>query len=90
MQIKLFNKNKILAVLLIVVVQTTAKAQSIKQKDKYGQSIAYVDGLTLKSKNKYGKALYYIDGQTIKLKDKYGKPLYFIDGNTVHIKDKYG
>ena len=53
MLLKLINMKKILIVLLILIIQITVEAQSIKQKDKYGHPIVYIDGLTLKSKDKY-------------------------------------
>ncbi len=57
--------KKILIILPILIIQMTVKAQSIKQKDKYGKPIVYIDGLTLRSKDKYGTPLFYNDGQTI-------------------------
>ena len=37
-------------------------AQSVKQKDKYGEALYYLDGQTLKYKDKYGAAAYYFEG----------------------------
>lgn len=72
-------KNK-LCVLLLLITQITLYAQRVKQNDRYGNSIVYIDGLTLNSKDKYGTPLFYNDGQIIKVKYKYGVSVFYFDG----------
>jgi hypothetical protein len=54
--------RKVICFIITFVVVGTLNAQSVKQKDKYGSSIVYVDGATLKSKDKYGAAAYFFEG----------------------------
>jgi 3-keto-L-gulonate-6-phosphate decarboxylase len=54
--------KKVICFMLAVAFVGSLNAQSVKQKDKYGSSIVYVDGSILKSKDKYGAAAYYFEG----------------------------
>ena len=60
--------KNLLIVLVIILSTSFATAQSVRQKDKYGTSIVYVDEATIKIKDHYGKPLYYYDERTIKSK----------------------
>ena len=71
---------------LLIFIQQILYSQSVKQNDRYGNSIVFEDGLILKTKDKYGIPIYYIDGQTIKSKKRYGAALFYIDGNTLEVK----
>ena len=66
------KKLFLMATMLLTFV--AVNAQNVKQKDRYGSSVVYVDGSTLKANDRYGDALYYNDGQTIRRKDRYGQP----------------
>ena len=83
-------KKLLLIILVSLVFGSEITAQSIKQKDKWGTSIYFVEGQAIKQKDKWGQQLFFLDGQTIKNKDKWGAALYYLDGNVIRQKDKWG
>ena len=79
------------ALLLLATNICWIEAQTIRQKDKWGTMLFYVDETnTMHQKDKWGEKLFYYDGSVIRQKDKWGNALYYLDGNVLKIKDKWG
>lgn len=72
-------KRLFFAILVSLFFGSEIMAQSIKQKDKWGTSIYFVEGQTIRQKDKWGEALYFMDGNVLKIKDKWGAPVYYFE-----------
>ena len=71
------KKNVVLLIVVIVTaISWDVHAQTtVRQKDKWGDKLYYVDGRTLRQKDQWGTKLFYFDGTTIRLKDQWGEKL---------------
>lgn len=65
--------KKLILLFSFCILGFTLSAQTIYQKDKWGEKLFYIEGNVLKIKDKWGKPIYYFDGQSIRIKDKWGK-----------------
>ena len=84
-------RKSIFTIVLLLSVFSYIEAQvAVRQKDKWGTQLYYVENNTIYLKDRWGAKLCYLDGNTVKMKDRWGDKLFYIDGNTVRQKDQWG
>ncbi len=55
-------KRILVLFLLFIMTASEISAQTIRQKDRWGESLYYLDGNVLKIKNRWGAPVYYFEG----------------------------